>query len=68
MTNDQPVSTIYEQPLITPPFIIDLTLVDDSVALVDDPAALSGGQITIVEDIRSKVEPNRVFTTIPRNS
>lgn len=68
MTNDQPVSTIYEQPLTTPPFITDSILVDDTVAFVDDPTALSGGQITIVENIRSKVEPDRVFTTVPRNS
>lgn len=58
MSNDTPVSTIYEQPLTTPPFIIDSTLVDDAVALVDDPVALSGGQITIIEDLRTTILPN----------
>jgi len=67
-TSDIPVSTIYEQPLTTPPFIVDSTLVDDTVALVDDTSALSGGQITIVEGIQAKVEPDRVFTTVPINS
>lgn len=53
--NDIPVSTIYEQPLTTPPFIADSTLVDDTVALVDDTVALVGGLTTLSEDIPRSV-------------
>lgn len=67
-TNDIPVSTVYEQPLTTQPFAPDSILVDDTVALVDDTAALSGAQTTIVEVLKSKVEDPRVFTIIPRSS
>ena len=67
-TNDIPVSTINEQPLITLPFVGDNTLVDDTVALVDDPIALVGGPLTIVEATQTKMEINRVWTNIPRGS
>lgn len=68
MSTDIPVSTIKEQPLTTQPFTPDGTLFDDTVALFDDPHALFGGQTVVVEDIRSKVEPDRVFTKIARGS
>lgn len=68
MSNDIPVSTIKEQPLTTQPFTPDNTLVDDTVRLVDDLVALTGGQTAIVEDLRSKVEDPRVFTKITRGS
>lgn len=68
MSNDIPVSTIKEQPLRTQPFTPDGTLVDDTAHLVDDTVALSGAQTVIVEDTRSKVEPDRVFTVISRGS
>lgn len=53
--NDIPVSTIDEQALTNPPFTIDNTLVNDTVALVDDPTALSGGQITISPLLKSSI-------------
>lgn len=68
MSNDIPVSTIGEQPLVTQPFTPDGTLVDDTVALVDDPVTLSGAQTVIAEVLKSKVETDRVFTKVPRNS
>lgn len=66
--NDIPVSTIYEQPLTNPPFTPDNTLIDDTVALVDDPGALVGGQTTIIEDMRVSVQPDTPKTIIQRYS
>lgn len=67
-TNDVPVSTVHEQPLTTQPFTPDSTLVDDTVTLVDDTSALSGAQTVIIEVLKSRVEVDRLFTKIPRNS
>lgn len=59
-TTDIPSGTIQIQPLTTVPFVIDGTLIDDPVALVDDPTALSGGQITLVQDTHLAVDAPRV--------
>jgi hypothetical protein len=59
-SNDIPVATIKEQPLVTPPFVADNTLVDDPVALVDDPVALVGGPTTTSPDI-----PRSIISTTP---
>lgn len=65
MTNDIPVSTIGEQGLINAPFSIDNTLVDDTVILVNDPVALSGGQIVNPsETIKSKINPDNLNSNI----
>lgn len=66
--NDIPASTIYEQPLTEQPFTPDNTLVDDTVALVDDLAALVGGQTVTVKDIRVSIKSDTPSSNIPRSS
>lgn len=59
-TTDYPSGTIDIQPLTDVPFVIDNTLVDDTVALVDDTVALSGGQITLAPEAHLAVDAPRV--------
>lgn len=67
MSNDIPVSTIKEQALTNTPTTGDTTLVDDTVVLVDG-AGLVGGPNTIIDNIKTVVTPNQLFTKIPRSS
>lgn len=66
MIQPRPILRIKKQALTTPPFIGDSTLVDDTVALVDDATALSGGQVTLHTGLRSNVRPVRTYTNIKK--
>lgn len=64
MTTDYPSASIEIQPLTEVPFVIDNTLVDDTLALVDDTTALSGGQITLVQEAHTSMDAPRGEGTI----
>lgn len=62
----KPVVKIKHQALTTPPFTTDATLVDDTVRLVDDTTALSGGNVTIISSVRAQVRVPKIYTRVKR--
>ena len=58
MDPTQPRGTIKPQILNSLPIGVETTLVNDSVALVDDPTALVGSQTTQIPDLRIQASTN----------
>lgn len=56
---------IKKQAQTEPPFDIDDTLVDDTVALVDDVSALVGGNTVTMPEIKLQAKAPAVKASIP---
>lgn len=59
-----PVVKIKNNVLTTQPFTPDSTLVNDTVRLVNDTTALSGGNVTIVPSIRGRVKVPKTYSRV----
>lgn len=60
----QPIGSIKKQILSSMPISIGTTLVDDTVALVDDPNALTGSQTTQIPFLRVSADSNAPSASI----
>lgn len=60
----EPIGNIKPQIQEAPPFTQDGTLVDDTVALVDDPKALVGSQTTQIQSLGVNTSDNAPTASI----